>query len=310
MNYLLVGQEHYLKNQFLLKLKDSVSTKEKSGLDFDVLTAGTPEINRISDCLDTLPLLSKYRIIVIKEADKLSQKEKDYILKKLKSSSSKLCIVLEMSSNKVTKFIKEASDNAKIINCNKLKIGDLSHWVKRELSLYKKRMTSDALNMLIETCGNDLFLLKSEIDKIVAFLGDKNDAKLSDIEPILGRGSSATVFKMVDMVIEKKPDNAIRLLNSLLNTEKPNNILNLLSWQFRNILKVKELGRNANPGKLSEIFKTNSFLAQKTIAQSKNFTRKEIEDKLVLILEADSSLKSGVYTPEHALERALVGLAR
>ena len=310
MNYLLVGQEHYLKNQFLLKLKASVSAKEKSGLDFDVLIAGTPEINRISDYLDTLPLLAQYRIIVIKEADKLSQREKDCILKRLENSSSKLSIVLETSSTKTTKFIKEASNNAKIINCNKLKIKDLYPWVKRELASYKKRITPDALSMLIETCGNNLFLLKNEIDKIVAFVGDKKDLKLSDIEPILGRGSSATVFKMVDMVIDKKPGNAIKLLNNLLNTEKPNNILNLLSWQFRNILRVKELGKNPNSGRLSEIFKTNSFLAQKTIAQSKNFTMKEIEDKLVLILEADSSLKCGVYTPEHAVERALVELAR
>ena len=310
MNYLLVGPENYLKEKFIEKLKKSIFQKGKTEFDFDVLRGGVSEIKWTTDSFETLPFLSRQRLIVVKDIDKFSQKEKERILKVLKNPTPSTTIVLETPKKELTKFTTEASKLAKLSRYSRLKNWELGQWVKKEFTTHKKKIQPRTINMIIEVVGSDLWKLKNEIDKMVTFSGKRAEIFAKDVEELLGNNSEKTAFNIVDMILEKKADKAIIFFRGISHKEKPHNILNLLSWQFRNLLKIKSAPSNMSQAKLAELVNIRPSFINKALAQSKRFSLENVDRNLKLILEADFSIKTGKLDPDHVLESTLVGLCR
>ncbi len=270
MNYLLTGPEEYLKHRFVEKLKKSILNNDKNlALDFDVFRGGEKEFARISDSFNTIPFASKKRLVVIKDIDRLRLKEKKLILKYLKSPLGSTTLVLETSSNNFDSPLKEISRFTKPVRCARLKDREQDWWIKKEFAGRGKKISPAPASLMRELVGDDLFLLKNEIEKIASFLGDENEVTEHHIETVLGKAAKRSAFDLVNFILENRPDKALYLMDSLLVKEKPHQILNLLAWQFR-----------------------------------KNRNSRALE----IILETDFFIKSGKIDARHALERALVKL--
>lgn len=281
MNYLLIGPEEYLKDQFIEKLKRSILNNDKDlALDFNVFRGGEKDFARISDSFNTIPFASKKRLVVIKDIDRLRLKEKKLILKYLKSPRNSTTLVLESSSNTLEGSLEETAKFTKLIRYNRLKEGELDSWIKKEFTTRGKKISPAPASILRELVGSDLFLLKNEIEKIVSFLGHENEVTERHIEMVSGKTARKHAFDLVKFILENRPDKALSLADSLLVKEKPHQILNLLAWQFRNFMKTKNLPRGLSKEAVSRAFET--------------------------ILEADFSIKSGKMDAGHALERVLV----
>jgi len=283
MNYLLTGLEEYLKEQFVEKLKKSILNNDKNPTpDFDLFRGGEKDFARISTFLHTIPFTSKKRLVVIKDIDRLSAKEKKIILKYLKSPLDSTILVLESSSNNPDGYLKEISKFTKPVRCARLKEREVDLWIKKEFTARGKSISPAAASLVREFVGSDLSLLKNEIEKIVSFLGDENEVIERHIETVLGKTAHKTAFDLVKFILENRRDKALSLADSLLVKEKPHQILNLLAWQFRNFMKAGSLPAGLSPEAVSRAFET--------------------------ILEADFFIKSGKIDARHAVERVLVKL--
>ncbi|UCD54762.1 MAG: DNA polymerase III subunit delta [Candidatus Omnitrophota bacterium] len=272
MNYLLTGPEEYLKHQFVEKLKKSILNNDKNlTLDFEIFRGGEKDFTRISDSFNTIPFTSNKRLVVIKDIDRLRLKEKKLILKYLKSPVDSTVLVLESSSDNFDKPLKEIAGFTKLVRCNRLKDRERDWWIKKEFAGRGKKISPALASLVRELLGDDLFLLKNEIEKIASFLGDENEVTERHIETVLGKVAKKSAFDLVNFILENRPDKALYLVDSLLVKEKPHQILNLLAWQFR-----------------------------------KNRNSRALE----IILEADFFIKSGKIDMRHALERVLVLLCR
>jgi len=285
MNYLLTGEEEYLKEQFVEKIKKSILNNDKNPtLDFDVFRGGEKDLARISTFLNTIPFTSKKRLVIIKDIERMRLKEKKLILKYLKSPRNSTILVLESSSNNPDGPLKEIFKFTKPVRCARLKERELDSWIKKEFNARGKSVSTAAAGLVREFAGSDLFLLKNEIEKIASFLGDENEVTERHIETVLGKTAHKTAFDLVKFILDDRRDKALSLADSLLVKEKPHQILNLLAWQFRNFMKVKNKPAGLSPEAVSRAFET--------------------------ILEADFSIKSGKIDARHALERVLVLICR
>lgn len=310
MNYLLVGQEEYLKQQFTENLKKTLLEKQKSRPDFEVFIAGTKEITSLLESSDTLPFASSMRLIAIKDIDKFSQKEKKSILKYLKAPRDSTIFLLESQSPWVNnKFLEEISKFARTVACNKLKESELEPWIKKEFASRGKKISLPLTRLISERIGSSLFLLKNEIEKITAFLGAEDEVTQRHIEEICGKGFYKSSFELVELVMEKKAEKVLDQAEAILASgEKPHQILNLLAWQFRNFLKIKNLPKGASRRDIAGCLDIQWRFIDKALKQAGRFTRRELETNLEIILEADFSVKSGRLEARLTLEGALLRL--
>lgn len=312
MNYLCTGPEQYLKYQFLEKLKKSLSGKsEGRDLDFEIFTAGEKEFTRIFlDSFNTLPFISNQKLTVVKDVEKLSSRERDLILKLLKSPKDSTTLVFFASGSESDKPLREITKATKVIRCDRLKTNDINLWIKKEFDARKKRISPPVVNLVREIAGTDLFRLKNEIEKICSFLGSANVVTREHIEMLLGEPSYETAFQLVDLVLEKKIDKILSFLDGLLTRDKPNQILNLLAWQFRNFLTIKNLPKEVSLDDAARRLGMNRHFAGRLKEKAGRFTQAALKKNLEIILEGDLFMKRGKMDARGSLEYALVGLCK
>ena len=313
MNYFLVGQEEYLKHQFIERLKKSIPGK-KNGFqpDFETFRAGQSSIREIFDSFNTLPFISANKITIIKDVDKFSKGEKETLLKSLKSlrPAGGAILVLTSSSAKGNDFIRAVSGFAKVVRCQRLRREELNHWIRKEFAFHNKKISPSVAEFMGELAGESLFSLKNEIEKISSFLGNKNTVTEEDIEKLLGRSAYRTGFELVDLVLEKKLGKILSSLDNLLIREKPHQVLYLLARQFRSLIKIKNFPEVTSAEEISRRLGMNRYFVKKTQSRARRFGQSGLNKNLAAILEADLSIKRGKLFPRDALERALVALCR
>jgi DNA polymerase-3 subunit delta len=311
MNYLVAGPEEYLKYRFLEGLKKSAMVGGKqSEFNFEAFRAGVSEIAKILGSCNTLPFLSEHRIVVVSDAEKFSPGERDSILKYLRSPLDTTILVFLTPLNRFNKFLLEISGFTKVIRCDRLKSGELNLWIRREFAERKKKISPRLASLTSERIGDDLFRLKNEIEKISSFAGEAAEIGERHIEMASCRPAYETAFELVDLVLAKKPDRIFPALESLLTKEKPHRVLSLLAWQFRNLMKVKNLPEGLSADELSRELAINRYIAGKTKERARHLTRSDLKRKLETILEGDLFIKRGTMLARDALERVLVGLVK
>ena len=312
MNYLLTGPEEYLKRQFVDRLKKSALSKNGLGtLDCETYYAGESEPSLILNSLNTLPFFSRKRLIVVKNIDKFSANEKKLILCYLGSPRDFSIFVLETSLNeRGNKFLEEIARLAKSVRCLRMKDKDIDLWIKKEFASLGKSISPETAGVMRGLAGMDLFFLKNEVEKISLYIGNEKEVKTGHIEAALGKSAQAGAFELIDLILEKRADRLLESLDSLLIKEKPHEILNLLAWQFRNFIKLKEYRKRLSAEDAARILNTNAWLGRRILEKSGRFTLKELKENCGIILKADYSIKRGKMDQRHVLERVLVGLAR
>ncbi|MBN1353210.1 MAG: DNA polymerase III subunit delta [Candidatus Omnitrophica bacterium] len=311
MNYLCIGRDEYLKKRFIDRFRKSVpGEKADFQADFEIFRAGESKITDILDSFNTQPFLSNHKILVVKDVDEFSSGDKDSILKALKSPCKSATMILLSSAAHTNGFLREISELTKVIKCDIPRAGELASWVKKEFNARGKNISITLANLICEFSGNDLLRLENEIEKIVAFMGDRETVDGKDIKTVAGVTSFEKSFELVDFVLDKRLDKVLPFIEGLLTREKPHRILSLLAWQFRTFIRLKSVRKNASMEEIARAAGVNTYFAKRMAERAKRFDRLVLESNLETILEADVNIKSGLLPERVALEHALTDLCR
>lgn len=285
MNYLFLGQEPYLKEKAIDSLKSKLLSEKSSDLNFNAYHADIDRIEDILYSLNTLPFTGKNRLIVIKDIDKFAPKERKSLLSYLKKPSPQTTLVLNSEKDVDRDEIGvEVSGLVKKINFDKLKGTKLDAWIITELKTLDKTISPDAVKLLKKLVGeDDLFRLKSELEKISLFVGEKRDISKTDVENIIEKNAEEDIFDLIDAISKKDAENAFGIIwNLLLRKVRPHEIVGLLAWHFRNIQTKGIIGYS--------------------------FERAKLKRNLELLLSTDFAIKRGKINPNLLLEFAVLKL--
>jgi len=287
MNYLFSGQESHLKEKAIESLKSKLLKKDSFKLNFSIYQAGIDDIKDILDTAKTLPLSGEFRIIVIKNIDKLLSRDRERLLDYLKKPSTQTALILDCSNDidKDDSWI-NLMRLAKRVHFKKPVGRDLDIWVKNEASRLDKSISNEAIELLKEkTEADDLNRLKNELGKLSLFVGENAEINESDVEEIVGKSSNKSIFKLIDYISQKDAESSLDIISDLISRKvKPYEIIGLLAWYFRNI------------------FMNNS--------KYPSFNKDKIKDNIELLLNADLAIKRSKMSPKLVLEFAVLRLCR
>lgn len=211
--------------------------------------------------------------------------------------------------------------------------------VKRKLDGFGKRITSGAFNLLRKRTDNEMGLIFEELDKLIAFVGEKTQIDERDIQTLVTNSSFDSIFTLMDAIGKKSTSQALSSLHSVLNSgEPPIKVNALIARQIRLMLQAKLLIENGNlkstvvrlnyqsfvdsvfkalAGKLADLlpqsaqlnlFKQNPYAAFKVIQSSPYFGTKELTKAMEKVLDADIHLKSSQLEPETIIEQLVYEL--
>jgi len=157
---------------------------------------------------------------------------------------------------------------------------------------------------LLLTAGSGLAILEREVEKLLLYAGDAQKITRTMVEACLSRTAEGDVFKLVDAIGGKRPEEAVQRLREMLMVgEAPIQLLVMIGRQFRLLLALKVLlNQGYSTKKAGAKVKVHPLVLPKLVKQSRNFTTAQLEEAIMAAAKLDRQLKRSTVNPEMALE--------
>lgn len=307
--YLFLGEEDFLKEDEVNKLKSESLAGNTQELNYSIFYAKEKNFNirEMLDALNTLPFLSEKRLVVLKDSDSLTASAKESILSYLQKPQGSTVLVIESGSPVIKgEFLLKASKLARLCYFRRLTDAGIDAWLVKKAGLAGKKIAGDAINEIKESLPNDLRILSSSMDNIILYVGKRPAIAKQDVEKLIGANPSHTVFDLMD-AIEKK--NAARALCIFLTLKKDKKreteLLGLLAWNVRMLLRIKELVKIKNKIEIRQDLGLSPRRFDQIAGHAAKFKKTDVTVLLKEILAADLDIKSGV-SPRDVIERLII----
>jgi DNA polymerase-3 subunit delta len=314
--YLFYGKENYLKEDILKKLRNRLIDPAYRELNYKVFYGEKLSINEVINDLYTLPLISKHKLVVIKEAEKINKNDETKLIGyfnrlSLKNIFSTLIIIYKENSPKkeLITAIKRIGIAANFGITDKAK---LVLWIKSKFRQSNKKITQEAIFYLQSIVGSDLGRLFNEIEKIDIYTKDQKIIEKEDVMTSIGGSEAVNIFKVLDSIGDKDIKNAI---DGLVKLNQGNlhhlSIFAMIYRQIKLILQTKLLLANGfNFKDVEKKLKLPYFVVEKIIKQSKKYTFKEIGKSYELLNITDLELKDSQKEPKIILEELVMNIIK
>ncbi|MCR4990747.1 MAG: DNA polymerase III subunit delta [Lachnospiraceae bacterium] len=306
--YLLCGQEAYLRIQYLNMLKDAMAGDD---MNCNVYEGAGIDIPSLIDQSETLPFFADRRLIVIKDSGLLKEGGEqlaDYIPT---APDTTFFVISEKDVDKRSKLYKTCQKIGMVVSMDTPDELTLKKWIGKLLSDAGKKITSADADHFLRTVGQDMFLIKNEAEKLIAYCGQKDIVTRADIDEICTEQINDRVFAMIDAISSKNQKKALNLYYDLLALkESPFRILSLIVRHFNILLQMKELLlKNAGKGEIVSKVPVPPFYVNDYINQTGRFNMKELIKALDACAETDASIKNGNLKDSLALEILITELS-
>lgn len=313
--YLFYGEEEYLKRHYQKLLINNLLTKEAEIMNLDSFDGKVSSVESISDAFVTLPFMSPYRVIVVKDSNLFftgrkddTEKMNDY-LKEIPISS--VIIFIESKIDKRSKFYKYVAKEGRAVEFKAPYEKDLVKWVKHLFNEHNKTIKDDTALYLLRTVAHNMDNVFKESQKLIDYKKDETEILKSDINEICTKSTETKIFDLIDALALKKTDIALSIYHNLLNMkEHPLMILTMITRQFRLIIqtiKLREMGALNN--EIAETLGIRDFVVRECLKQSANFDSETLLVALKECLDIDVDIKTGRKNDKLAVELLILKYA-
>lgn len=182
---------------------------------------------------------------------------------------------------------------------NNLEGSQLTKWVESELKKRGVKIEKRALEHLIASAGADLWRLNSELGKLAAFAGSKEDKTITfgDILLFVSESIDDNVFHFIDALLGRRAKEAIKLLQNQWEAgEEQAKIFGAIIWQFRSLLTIKDylaLNPGVSSDQISRALCLHPFVIKKALAILPGFSFEQLKNIYQKLLEIDLKVKTG-----------------
>jgi DNA polymerase III subunit delta len=330
--HILVGEDDYSIRQALEEIKKSVGDPTALMTNTTVLEGKTVTPEQFRAACETVPFLAEKRLVIVEgllerfepkgraPKKKLkNQNDQEEIYKPIADGIKKLppfteLVLLGGKLNAGNPLLQEIMPQAKIKSFPMLKGNQLTQWIERRLVSQQKgsKISPKAAALIVRLVGNDLWTMSNEIDKLLLYVGERQIEE-TDVKAVVSNAQDASIFSMVDAILESRVGAAQELLQQLFRQGMaPAQILVMLSRQVRIIFQVKELRQTGKTrGDIQSKLGLNSdFVLRKAWEQADSYSPARIRDVYHKLLETDISIKTGKMDGELALDVLIAELGQ
>lgn len=316
--YCIFGEESYFVDETIKRIKSALSSsEEQETVSFDLEEA---PVDYVMDEADTFPFFSEKKLVIAKNTSflKASEKGKEKIehdLKRLENwllHPSNFSVTVFIAPyeklderKKITKLFKEKSV---LLHAEAPNENDLSVWIRNEVMAYKKAITDEALDKLVEMVGANMIQLQIEIEKLALYLGEEKQISIELVEDLVAKTLEHDAFKMLNAYLSQNITEALQIYHDLLRQkEEPIMLVGLLASNIRTMNNVYYLQKKGyHPNQISKQLKVHPYRIKLMLENRNRPNEERLLKALNNLAEIDLKLKSASGNRERFLEMFLL----
>lgn len=298
--YLIVSETIYNIEKKLNELKKDIDNIVTFNMDENTMDEVLEEASYFSMFDDLKCVIVKNAKIFGSSKTSDTNKAKEDAAKLLKyleneNKNTKLIFVYNGKADSKKKIYNYIKDNGNLFSYTNLTKTDMKNELNKIVTKEGYKIDDGSLWYIINNSLGNFDLAVNEIKKIMIYYSNPTTIKYEDVVGLTSKTLEDNNFKLVDSIISRDLDNALKYLNEakVLKVE-PNVILSLIYREFRLMLSI--LLYEKNKYSHDEILR-NLRLAEWQYNKAKNNLRiynlREIQEEIVKLSNLDYKCKSG-----------------
>jgi DNA polymerase-3 subunit delta len=330
--YVLSGQDDFSIAQALEKVKKELGDEASLAMSTTTLDGQQLTLEELKTVCETIPFMTGKRLVIVeglmgrfesatrtKRQTKTTKKNKkqeeagiftDYLVGGIPETT--VLVFIESVISGDNPILKSLAGKATTRSFSLPKDAKLREWVQRRVKDKGGEISPQAVHLLARLVGSNLWIMASEIEKLLLY-ADGRKIEENDIQAVVGYNQQATVFNMVDAILEFKAEQAEKMLEHLFRSGvAPVYLLFMIARQVQLIVRVKELSRRrvTNREMQGKLGMSSEWVLRKTLEQASRYSLSRLKGVYRKLLDTDISIKTGKMDPELALNVLVAELCR
>ena len=304
--YLLYGEEAYLRRQYRDRLKTAIIGDDT--MNYNYFEGKDISLGEVIDLAETMPFFAERRLIVLENSGLFKSGGEQLAEYLSAQAEGAFFLFVETEVDKRSKLYKAVQSKGTAVEFGVQDENTLKRWILGMLKKEGKNISQSALEYLLEKTGTDMENIRKETEKLFCYCLDKDAITVEDIEEICTKRISSHIFDMVGAIADKKQKKALELYYELLALkEPPMRILFLVARQFNMLMQVKALQKKGLSNKaIGEKVGLPGFIAGKYVTQSLRFSQEDLREAVEACVGAEEAIKTGKMNDTMSLELLIV----
>jgi DNA polymerase-3 subunit delta len=293
--YLLHGEETYFLDAIADQLESAVLQPAERSFNQTLVYGKEISMNDLVSTARRYPMMSRYQLIVVKDAQHLKDWDKLQAYVENPLESTVLVLVYRGAKFDMRLKIGKALSKHQVYHAEKLRDYQLRDWIPEYCRIKGKSIDSSAANMLIDLLGADLSVIHNELDKVFVHMTD-DFVRAVHIEQHVDFNREFNIFELQSALASRNFNKCIQIAHQMgLRSEKGELLRSVpaLHNYFTKVLKVQN-SQAKSKQELASSLGVNPFFVDEYIMASRNFSPQDMERVFNAIKYLDLRLK-GVH---------------
>lgn len=245
--------------------------------------------------LNTLPVGSAFRLVVVTGADHLPKAVSEAIVSYLDNPNPGCVLLLVADSlSKGTRLYKAVARQGKssIIECAAKKAWELPGYLAKRSAARGMPIDVDAAQELVERVGESTLMLDRQVSSLWELCGQNGRITLADVQDHVARTAEVKPWGFLDAVCNRDATKALTLYNLMRNPSEIA-LLALLGGRIRELICAKSLDARGEGALLAKELGKQGWQVKNHLRWARRFQPGQLERCLMDCAACDAALKSG-----------------
>ncbi len=269
--YFLQGEEPFYIDLISDIIEDKALDEAAKGFNQVVLYGKDVSISDVLNNARRFPMMSDRQVVIVKEAQNLSDLGKEsgdnmlkaYLEKPLPSTILVFCYKHKKLDRRKA-IAKVLEKHAVFLTSNKLYDNQVPDWIRDYFKQKEFPITNKGVFMLAEYIGNNLERLSNEIDKMLINFKEKVEINDHTIQKYVGISKEYNAFELQKAVAFRELVKANKIINYFESNPKNNPVIPIISilYNFFSKLLVLHVTGDKSDMNLASVLKVNRFFVK------------------------------------------------
>ena len=301
--YILMGEEAYFIDKISDYIAENILQPEERDFNQNIVFGSESNATQIVDLAKGYPMMSEYRVVIVKEAQNIRTTEalEKYIENPVSSTILVICHKNGIIDHR-KRLISKANSVGVVYESKKMRDYELPTFIKNYLLKLQITIDNKSASMIAEHIGSDLSRLTSELDKLQIFISETKDRRITPdiVEKQIGINKDFNVFELKNAIINHDIYKTNQITKYFDNNPKTGSIfafLPLLFNYFQNLMIAYYAPNRNDENSMAQFLELRStWAAKEYITGMRNYSGMKTMQIISKFREIDAKNK-GINNP-------------
>lgn len=305
--YVLYGPQSYSRKHYERLLTDNILPSGDT-INVSYYYGKKIDIKEVIELAETMPFMADRRVIILENTELFSRscnELSDYIPNICESA----CLIF--SEEKVDMRLRQtkaAKTKGTVAEFGNLSDDGLRDFILKRLGREHRPITQNALDTFMMRCGDDLWQVSNELEKIISYTFKKDGIRPEDVEALMPPLAEDKIFAMIDSILAHNVSRTLKYYTDLVTLRsEPVSILALIREQMRLIFHIIGMDEeHLSVKNMADALGMREMRIKMALPAARKSSRADIQHRIEMCADTDERIKSGLVDARVGVESLIV----